>query len=53
MENRVVDMRELYQEWKDFDEDNPVSEEKNIYKVINQRASSSSVTSYRNSVLRR
>ncbi|XP_041832708.1 kinesin-like protein KIF13B isoform X2 [Melanotaenia boesemani] len=24
MENRVVDMRELYQEWKDFDEDNPV-----------------------------
>ncbi|XP_075893594.1 kinesin-like protein KIF13B isoform X4 [Nelusetta ayraudi] len=22
MENRVVDMRELYQEWKDFDEDN-------------------------------
>lgn len=28
MENRVVDMRELYQEWKDFDEDNSVSEEK-------------------------
>lgn len=26
MENRVVDMRELYQEWKDFDEDNSVSE---------------------------
>lgn len=26
MENRLVDMRELYQEWKDFDEDNPVSE---------------------------
>lgn len=25
MENRLVDMRELYQEWKDFDEDNPVS----------------------------
>ncbi|KAG7244245.1 hypothetical protein INR49_004383 [Caranx melampygus] len=24
MENRLVDMRELYQEWKDFDEDNPV-----------------------------
>ncbi|XP_030626800.1 kinesin-like protein KIF13B [Chanos chanos] len=24
MENRIVDMRELYQEWKDFDEDNPV-----------------------------
>ncbi|KAM6915006.1 kinesin-like protein KIF13B [Xenentodon cancila] len=23
MENRLVDMRELYQEWKDFDEDNP------------------------------
>lgn len=26
MENRLVDMRELYQEWKDFDEDNLVSE---------------------------
>lgn len=25
MENRLVDMRELYQEWKEFDEDNPVS----------------------------
>eukprot|EP00064_Thunnus_orientalis_P016859 superscaffoldBa00003432_g16931 len=25
MENRLVDMRELYQEWKDFDEDNPVA----------------------------
>uniref|UniRef100_W5NGD5 Kinesin family member 13B n=1 Tax=Lepisosteus oculatus TaxID=7918 RepID=W5NGD5_LEPOC len=24
MENRLVDMRELYQEWNDFDEDNPV-----------------------------
>lgn len=24
MENRLVDMRELYQEWKDFDEDNSV-----------------------------
>ncbi|XP_056134426.1 kinesin-like protein KIF13B [Lampris incognitus] len=24
MENRMVDMRELYQEWKDHDEDNPV-----------------------------
>ncbi|XP_077566628.1 kinesin-like protein KIF13B [Stigmatopora nigra] len=24
MENRLVDMRDLYQEWKDFDEDNPV-----------------------------
>ncbi|XP_076027020.1 kinesin-like protein KIF13B isoform X2 [Genypterus blacodes] len=24
MENRLVDMRELYQEWKDFDEDNHV-----------------------------
>nr|XP_043904776.1 kinesin-like protein KIF13B isoform X1 [Solea senegalensis] len=24
MENRLVDMRELYQEWKEFDEDNPV-----------------------------
>ncbi|KAM6992605.1 kinesin-like protein KIF13B isoform 2-T2 [Tautogolabrus adspersus] len=24
MENRLVDMRELYQEWKDFDEENPV-----------------------------
>uniref|UniRef100_A0A8D3D4D6 Kinesin family member 13Bb n=1 Tax=Scophthalmus maximus TaxID=52904 RepID=A0A8D3D4D6_SCOMX len=24
MENRLVDMRELYQEWKDFDEDNAV-----------------------------
>ncbi|XP_068610131.1 kinesin-like protein KIF13B [Brachionichthys hirsutus] len=24
MDNRLVDMRELYQEWKDFDEDNPV-----------------------------
>lgn len=30
MENRVVDMRELYQEWKDFDEDNSVSEEKYV-----------------------
>lgn len=26
MENRLVDMRELYQEWKDFDEDNAVSD---------------------------
>lgn len=26
MENRLVDMRELYQEWKDFDEDNPVGQ---------------------------
>ncbi|XP_036405326.1 kinesin-like protein KIF13B isoform X2 [Megalops cyprinoides] len=24
MENRLVDMRELYQEWKDYDEDNPL-----------------------------
>lgn len=24
MENRLVDMRELYQEWKDYDEDNAV-----------------------------
>ncbi|XP_031437271.1 kinesin-like protein KIF13B isoform X3 [Clupea harengus] len=24
MENRLVDMRELYQEWKDYDEDDPV-----------------------------
>ncbi|TRY86731.1 hypothetical protein DNTS_029013 [Danionella cerebrum] len=24
IENRLVDMRELYQEWKDYDEDNPV-----------------------------
>uniref|UniRef100_A0A8C7M345 Kinesin family member 13Bb n=1 Tax=Oncorhynchus mykiss TaxID=8022 RepID=A0A8C7M345_ONCMY len=24
MENRLVDMRELYQEWKGYDEDNPV-----------------------------
>uniref|UniRef100_A0A8C5AK29 Kinesin motor domain-containing protein n=1 Tax=Gadus morhua TaxID=8049 RepID=A0A8C5AK29_GADMO len=24
MENRLVDMRDLYQEWKDFDDDNPV-----------------------------
>uniref|UniRef100_A0A6Q2WUP0 Kinesin family member 13Bb n=1 Tax=Esox lucius TaxID=8010 RepID=A0A6Q2WUP0_ESOLU len=24
MENRLIDMRELYQEWKDYDEDNPV-----------------------------
>ncbi|XP_077075588.1 kinesin-like protein KIF13B isoform X3 [Siphateles boraxobius] len=24
MENRLVDMRDLYQEWTDFDEDNPV-----------------------------
>uniref|UniRef100_A0A672P6K9 Kinesin-like protein KIF13B n=1 Tax=Sinocyclocheilus grahami TaxID=75366 RepID=A0A672P6K9_SINGR len=23
MENRLLDMRELYQEWKDYDEDNP------------------------------
>lgn len=26
MENRLVDMRDLYQEWKDYDEDNPVSQ---------------------------
>lgn len=25
LENRLVDMRELYQEWKDCDEDNPVT----------------------------
>lgn len=25
MENRLVDMRELYQEWKDYDDENPVS----------------------------
>uniref|UniRef100_A0A672SC97 Kinesin-like protein unc-104 n=1 Tax=Sinocyclocheilus grahami TaxID=75366 RepID=A0A672SC97_SINGR len=25
MENRLLDMRELYQEWKDYDEDDPVS----------------------------
>lgn len=25
MENRLVDMRELYQEWKEYDDDNPVS----------------------------
>ncbi|KAK6294883.1 hypothetical protein J4Q44_G00341090 [Coregonus suidteri] len=25
MKNRLVDMRELYQEWKNYDEDNPVS----------------------------
>ncbi|XP_046887018.1 kinesin-like protein KIF13B isoform X2 [Hypomesus transpacificus] len=24
MENRLVDMKELYQEWKDYDDDNPV-----------------------------
>ncbi|XP_029986621.1 kinesin-like protein KIF13B, partial [Sphaeramia orbicularis] len=24
LENRLVDMRELYQEWKDYDDDNPV-----------------------------
>uniref|UniRef100_A0A8C7RCI3 Kinesin motor domain-containing protein n=1 Tax=Oncorhynchus mykiss TaxID=8022 RepID=A0A8C7RCI3_ONCMY len=24
MENRLVDMRELYQEWKEYDDDNPV-----------------------------
>lgn len=30
MENRLVDMRELYQEWKDFDEDNLVSENGSI-----------------------
>ncbi|XP_017287903.1 kinesin-like protein KIF13B isoform X2 [Kryptolebias marmoratus] len=24
LENRLVDMRDLYQEWKDFDEDNPL-----------------------------
>lgn len=27
LENRLVDMRDLYQEWKDLDEDNPVSPE--------------------------
>ena len=26
MENRLVDMKELYQEWKDYDDDNPVSQ---------------------------
>lgn len=25
LENRLVDMRDLYQEWKDCEEDNPVS----------------------------
>lgn len=29
MENRLVDMRELYQEWKELDEDNPVSGDTN------------------------
>lgn len=29
MENRLVDMRELYQEWKELDEDNPVSGDMN------------------------
>uniref|UniRef100_A0A4W5LB15 Kinesin family member 13B n=1 Tax=Hucho hucho TaxID=62062 RepID=A0A4W5LB15_9TELE len=28
MENRLVDMRELYQEWKEYDDDNSVSEPK-------------------------
>ena len=33
MENRLVDMRELYQEWQDYHQhhqDNPVSEQGNI-----------------------
>lgn len=30
MENRLVDMRELYQELKDFDEDNPVSDQRQV-----------------------
>lgn len=34
MENRLVDMRELYQEWKDFDEDNPVSEYSRIQDAV-------------------
>lgn len=35
LENRLVDMRELYQEWKDFDEDNPVSTEMVSHKNMN------------------
>lgn len=35
MENRLVDMRELYQEWKDFDEDNHVSSGKTSHVEIN------------------
>lgn len=43
MDNRLVDMRELYQEWKDFDEDNSVSEKKISH---NHSVSSSSVTPF-------
>lgn len=34
MENRLVDMRELYQELKDFDEDNPVSDQRQVSVLI-------------------
>lgn len=34
MENRLVDMRELYQEWKDFDEDNPVGQNLNLCSTL-------------------
>lgn len=34
MENRLVDMRELYQEWKDYDEDNPVSKKHREMRAI-------------------
>lgn len=40
MENRLVDMRELYQEWKEFDEDNPVSEYSGMQSCSCQSASS-------------
>lgn len=40
MENRLVDMRELYQEWKDFDEDNPVSARRCYTNVLSYFSSS-------------
>lgn len=40
MENRLVDMRELYQEWKELDEDNPVSEYSRMQNCSCQSASS-------------
>lgn len=43
MENRLVDMRELYQEWKELDEDNPVSGDTN-YNDHKQEASKTDET---------
>lgn len=40
MENRLVDMRELYQEWKEFDEDNPVRKRSMISRLTSTQRSS-------------